>query len=190
MYRSVWTRCSLPSTTTLTPERRSRMRDHIRAYVKKTSRSWKSSMCTITATENTMVTSTMAGMTSHVRMAQTSYFRASFTHDFVHTMPGLEDLASLLGTGDTKPEPSKPKWHQGYDGNPMRIKVRIEKRRGKPVTIAQGFQSRPAELQRLLQMAKAKFGTGGQVTDNAFEINGDHVEKLKSMLDAERYLTR
>lgn len=72
----------------------------------------------------------------------------------------------------------------------MRIKVRSEKRRGKLITIAQGFQSRPAELQRLLQLAKAKFGTGGQVTDNAFELQGDHVEKLKAMLDAERYLTR
>jgi translation initiation factor 1 (eIF-1/SUI1) len=123
-------------------------------------------------------------------MAQTSYFRTSFTHDFVHTMPGLDDLAALLGSGDPKPPTSKPKWHQGYDGNPMRIKVRSEKRRGKLITIAQGFQSRPAELQRLLQLAKAKFGTGGQVTDNAFELQGDHVENLKAMLDAERYLTR
>lgn len=104
-------------------------------------------------------------------------------------MPGLDDLAKLLGKEGDAPKPSS-KWHLGYDGNPMRIKVRTEKRRGKLITIAQGFQSRPAELQRLLAMAKARFGTGGQVTDNAFELQGDHVERLKEMLDAERYLTR
>lgn len=104
-------------------------------------------------------------------------------------MPGLDDLANLLGTKGDAPKPSS-KWHLGYDGNPMRIKVRSEKRRGKLVTIAQGFQSRPAELQRLLGLAKTRFGTGGQVTDNAFELQGDHVERLKELLDAERYLTR
>lgn len=105
-------------------------------------------------------------------------------------MPGLEDLKALLGQPSTPDTTKKPRWHTGYDGNPMRIKVRIEKRRGKPVTIAQGFQTRPAELDRLLKLAKSKFGTGGQVTDNAFELQGDHAEKLTALLDAERYLTR
>jgi translation initiation factor 1 len=144
----------------------------------------------MTATEKTIVTTTITRMTSHVLMTQTSYFRTSFTHKILHIMPGLEDLNALLGQPSAPDTTKKPRWHTGYDGNPMRIKVRIEKRRGKPMTIAQGFQTRPAELDRLLKLAKSKFGTGGQVTDNAFELQGDHAEKLTALLDAERYLTR
>ncbi|MCO6465766.1 MAG: translation initiation factor [Bradyrhizobiaceae bacterium] len=100
-------------------------------------------------------------------------------------MPGLEDLAKLLGTEPSEaPKQSKK---TGYDGKVVVLKVRVEQRRGKTVTIAWGFQSKPAELNALLAACKKKLGAGGQVTDNALELQGDHKERLREFLKAEGY---
>jgi len=94
-------------------------------------------------------------------------------------MPGLEDLASLMGMD----KPNKPEGKKtGYDGKVVVVKVRTEKRRGKMITIVYGFNSHPKELHDLLAQFKKAFGTGGQVTDNAIEIQGDHVERAKQIV--------
>ena len=90
-------------------------------------------------------------------------------------MPGLDDLASLLGMEQPK-EPTDKK--QGYDGSDIVLKVRTEKRRGKVLTIVGGFQSTPEELKELLGTLKKTLGTGGQVTDNALERQGDHRDRV------------
>jgi len=97
-------------------------------------------------------------------------------------MADLKDLASLLGVTPTDKDTTADKRKRGYDGNVVRLKVRTEKRRGKVVTIAQGFQSHPKELHDLLALLKKTLGTGGQVTDNALELQGDHVERISSIL--------
>ena len=94
-------------------------------------------------------------------------------------MPGLEDLASMMGME----QPKKPEGKKtGYDGKVVVVKVRAEKRRGKMVTIVWGFNSHPKELHDLLATFKKTLGTGGQVTDNAIEIQGDHVERAKQIV--------
>jgi len=75
----------------------------------------------------------------------------------------------------------------GYDGLPYRIRVRVEKRRGKPITIVWGFQSNPKELDRLLALCKKQLGAGGQVTDNALELQGDHIQRIKDILISQGY---
>lgn len=100
-------------------------------------------------------------------------------------MPGLEDLSKLLGS-DTKKQLT-PEKKRGYDGQIMVIKVRTEKRRGKPVTIAWGFQSKPAELAELLALCKRMLGSGGHVTDNALEFQGDHVQRVKELIRSQGY---
>lgn len=97
-------------------------------------------------------------------------------------MADLKDLASLLGVTSTAKEQPTDNRKRGYDGNVVRLKVRTEKRRGKVVTIAQGFQSHPKELHDLLALLKKTLGTGGQVTDNALELQGDHVERISAIL--------
>lgn len=99
-------------------------------------------------------------------------------------MPGLEDLASLLGMESHKKD-NQPK---GYDGSAIRLKVRIEKRRGKPVTIVWGFQSRPKELDRLLGICKKQLGAGGQVVDNTLELQGDHALRVRATLVKEGFV--
>ncbi len=96
--------------------------------------------------------------------------------------PGLEDLGALMGMEPKKPTDNKKR---GYDGNVVVVKVRTEKRRGKLVTIAWGFESKPKELDALLATCKKTLGTGGQVVDNSLEIQGDHVERMKQLLKSE-----
>ncbi len=74
---------------------------------------------------------------------------------------------------------------RGYDGNVVVLKVRTEKRRGKLVTIAWGFQSKPKELEALLALCKKTLGAGGQVVDQSLEIQGDHVDRMKQLLKSE-----
>jgi translation initiation factor 1 len=97
----------------------------------------------------------------------------------------LADLASLLGADAPKAE--EPKWKKGYDGATIRLKVRLEKRRGKDITIIQGFQARPKELNELLARLKASCGCGGQALDNVLELQGDHREKVTGLLRENGY---
>ncbi len=103
-------------------------------------------------------------------------------------MPGLEDLASMLGMPERKAEQASttPK-RVGHDGQVLRLRVRVEKRRGKPVTIAWGFFSHPAELNRLLSLMKKSLGAGGQIVDQTIEMQGDHVQRIKDLLIKEGY---
>lgn len=102
------------------------------------------------------------------------------------TMAGLKDLAALLGQEPPKAEETDAK-KRGYDGTVVRLKIRTEQRRGKTITIAQGFQSTPKELQRILAACKARLGTGGQVLDNVIELQGEHKDRLRAMLIEEGY---
>ena len=100
-------------------------------------------------------------------------------------MAGLKDLASMLGME----EPSEPKNEKkrGYDGNVVILKVRVEQKRGKKLTVISGFQSHPKELHDLLSSFKKTLGTGGKVTNNAIEIQGDHRERVIAVLEKENW---
>jgi translation initiation factor 1 len=101
----------------------------------------------------------------------------------------LDDLKSLLSSEEAaaveanRATPGKV----GYDGKPQRLDVQLDskRRRGKTVTLITGFQSTPEELIEITSTLKKQCGAGGQVLDNAIEIQGDHrtkvVEKLKAM---------
>lgn len=107
-------------------------------------------------------------------------------------LSSLEDLRSLLSDteGSAQPDKAKPapqKPRTGYTGKELKLDVSLDsrKRRGKTVTLITGFQSRPGELEEIVQDLKRVCGTGGRALDNEIELQGDHrakaVEKLKGM---------
>lgn len=105
-------------------------------------------------------------------------------------MADLKDLASLLGMPEpdaTKPSSKPDDKRRGHDGQVLQLRVRVEKRRGKPVSIAWGFFSHPMELNRLLTLFKKTLGAGGQLVDQTIEMQGDHAERMKKLLEAEGY---
>lgn len=68
------------------------------------------------------------------------------------------------------------------------LSLRIERRRyNKPVTIVEGF-SGTEDLKALAKTLKKQVGAGGTVEDDTIEIQGEHTERIKSILEDEGYL--
>ncbi|HPE85177.1 MAG TPA: translation initiation factor [Chlamydiales bacterium] len=67
-----------------------------------------------------------------------------------------------------KPKPTKP------------LKIFIEKRKGKTLTIIKGAEG---DLKLLASELKSKFSCGGSVKDEQIELQGDHVEKVRNFLN-------
>ena len=60
-------------------------------------------------------------------------------------------------------------------------------RKGKTVTLVEGFVGKEADLAALEKKLKAKCGCGGSSKDGVILIQGDHVAKIKEFLTKEGY---
>ena len=74
----------------------------------------------------------------------------------------------------------------GLDGV-VRIRRETAGRKGKGVTTISGVAQPEAELKALLKRLKKSCGTGGSLSEGVIEIQGDHREKIKTMLEKEGY---
>jgi translation initiation factor 1 len=70
------------------------------------------------------------------------------------------------------------------------VQVSRKGRGGKTVTLISGFQHRPDTLATLGKKLKAQCGTGGTVKDNTLEIQGDHADKLLTLLQQQGYTVK
>jgi len=68
------------------------------------------------------------------------------------------------------------------DGN-VKISLETKGRKGKGVSLISGLAMTPDELKTLGKKLKAQCGTGGAVKDGHIEIQGDHRQKLKDLLE-------
>ncbi len=65
----------------------------------------------------------------------------------------------------------------------QKIKVRLEKRKfGKTITVIEGINSKEINLRDLAKKLKSKFACGGTVKNNAIELQGDQLNKVKKGL--------
>lgn len=64
----------------------------------------------------------------------------------------------------------------------IRVVLDRKRRAGKTVTVANGFQHTPESLAAVAGTLKKKCGSGGTAKDGEIEIQGDHVERVKSEL--------
>lgn len=72
----------------------------------------------------------------------------------------------------------------------VRIRRETSGRKGKGVTTVTGIPLPADKLKALAKKLKQKCGTGGAVKDGVVEIQGDHREGLKAMLEAEGYVVK
>ena len=77
----------------------------------------------------------------------------------------------------------------GLDGV-VRIRRETSGRKGKGVTTVSGIPLPEAELKTLAKKLKKSCGTGGALKDGIVEIQGDHREKLKAMLEKEGFTVK
>ncbi len=64
----------------------------------------------------------------------------------------------------------------------IRIQATRSGRKGKTVTVITGFQHSPDTLNKLLKQLKNKCGSGGTMKNDTLEIQGDHRDKLLTVL--------
>ena len=69
----------------------------------------------------------------------------------------------------------------------VRIRRETSGRKGKAVTTISGVPRVEAELKVLLKKLKQGCGSGGAVKEGVIEIQGDHREKLKTLLEKEGF---
>lgn len=68
------------------------------------------------------------------------------------------------------------------------IKIYIDRRRyGKVVTIIEGFD-KSVDLEDLAKILKKRVASGGTVKDGRIELQGDHREKVKEVLESMGYI--
>lgn len=72
----------------------------------------------------------------------------------------------------------------------VRIRRETSGRKGKGVTTVTGIPVPEAELKALAKKLKKTCGTGGALKDGVVEIQGDHREKLKSVLEKEGFTVK
>lgn len=77
---------------------------------------------------------------------------------------------------------------------PARVvaKIRIEKagRGGKTVTVAYDLPRNPAFLKDLCAELKRACGTGGTVSEDTVELQGDHRDRVRDLLRARGFLVK
>jgi len=69
----------------------------------------------------------------------------------------------------------------------QQVRLRLEKRRGKPVTVASGLVLPAAEMKELLRELKNLCGAGGTLKDGELEIQGDQRDVLRLHLEKKGY---
>ena len=62
------------------------------------------------------------------------------------------------------------------------LRLRLEKRNGKPTTVVEGFVGRADDLEALCKRLKTVSGTGGSAKDGLILIQGDVREKVLAAL--------
>ncbi|SIS81741.1 translation initiation factor Sui1 [Neptunomonas antarctica] len=69
----------------------------------------------------------------------------------------------------------------------IRIRRETSGRKGKGVTTVSGVPLAEAELKKLLKQLKQHCGTGGALKDGVIEIQGDHRDTIKGLLEKLKY---
>ena len=69
----------------------------------------------------------------------------------------------------------------------LRVTLDSKQRKGKTVTLVQGFTGTEEDLKELAKLLKNKCGVGGSVKDGEIIIQGEVKEKLSTILRAYKY---
>ena len=71
----------------------------------------------------------------------------------------------------------------------MKVIVALETagRRGKEVTVIKNIQHNPQHIEKIAKKLKGQLGTGGTVKGRNIEIQGNHIDRVKPLLEKEGF---
>ena len=104
-------------------------------------------------------------------------------NDFNLVFSTNPDLVSR--SGDKEMVETKEAKHQN-----LIVSLDKKQRRGKKVTLIEGFVGNENDLKDLGKILKSKCGVGGSVKDNQIIIQGDFKEKIAEILRQSGYKTK
>ncbi len=87
---------------------------------------------------------------------------------------------------DNKQEPESPKFWLQDDP----ILCKYEKRKGKPVTILEGYNGADKDLKAMAKELKSLLGVGGSFKDDKIIIQGDYRDKIMQFLQEHGFKTK
>ena len=71
----------------------------------------------------------------------------------------------------------------------QKIEIKIEKKKfGKKYTVITGINSKEIDMKDLLKKLKAKFACGGTAKGEIIELQGDHKQKMREILEGLGFL--
>lgn len=70
------------------------------------------------------------------------------------------------------------------------IRCKYEKRRGKPVTLLEGYTGADTDFKRLTRDLKAHFNVGGSYKNDVILIQGDHRDAIMDFLTAHGFAVK
>ncbi len=94
----------------------------------------------------------------------------------------------LVYSTDPEPKPERPGRLQtpaattAAPTEPVRVYLERKGRGGKSVSVIKGVQSHPDGKKDLLKLLQQKLGTGGAVKEGDIEIQGDHRDRIVTIL--------
>jgi len=69
----------------------------------------------------------------------------------------------------------------------LKVSIDRKKRKGKSVTLVDGFVGTENDLKELAKLLKTKCGVGGSAKNGEIIIQGEFIQKIKDILKAEGY---
>ena len=84
-------------------------------------------------------------------------------------------------TGEEEPETLSP------ENQKLRVSIDRKQRKGKSVTLVQGFVGKEDDLKELAKLLKTKCGVGGSAKEGEIIIQGEFVEKVRGILTKQGY---
>lgn len=103
-------------------------------------------------------------------------------------MPKETRLVYSTETGRIKPD-KETEQHPAGDGI-VRIRREVSGRKGKGVTTIAGLELSDTDLKKLAKNLKQLCGTGGSVKNGIIEIQGDHREKIRTLLEQQGHTVK
>lgn len=91
-----------------------------------------------------------------------------------------DQLKNLFPDHQETPEPVKEKSNIWLQDEPIICKY--EKRKGKPITIIEGYNGANKDFKILAKEIKTKLSVGGSFKDEKIIIQGDYRDKIMAML--------